>query len=122
MAPALDGRASAYLGKENAATVYAAKLAGILMGLDLAMKFNQRNVAVFTDNQAALQALESPRRQSGQFILIRIIQALAEASLRGISVEFHWIPAHQAISGNEMADKLAKEATGWRQSQAEEVN
>ena len=32
----------------------------------------------------------------------------------GIDLEIHWIPAHDEIVGNELADLAAKEATGWR--------
>lgn len=34
--------------------------------------------------------------------------------LSGFTIELHWVPAHASIDGNEVADKLAKEATGWR--------
>lgn len=41
----------------------------------------------------------------------RIIETLKE--MQG-SVTFHWIAVHSGIPGNEEADRLAKEATGWR--------
>lgn len=29
-------------------------------------------------------------------------------------MELHWIPAHQRIERNKLADCVAKQATGWR--------
>ena len=95
---------------------YAAELLGILMGLDIATKSDRRHAVIFTDNQAALQALQNPGRPSGQYIIRKIIEALTAASTHGLYVEFHWITAHQGIEGNELADRLAKEATGWTQT------
>ncbi|EDN04466.1 predicted protein [Histoplasma mississippiense (nom. inval.)] len=115
LAPSIHTQELAYLGKETSTTVYAAELLGIHMGLNLILASDRRRAAIFTDNQAALKALQNPRRSSGQSILRRIIDALDRVRAQGLQVEFYWIPAHQGIEGNELADNLAKEATGCRQ-------
>lgn len=104
------------MGREATATVYAAELVGMLMGIEIAIKSTRGRAAIFTDNQAALKALKNPKRPSGQYIIRRTVDALASANARGVHIEFHWIPAHRGIEGNELADRLAKEATGWRQT------
>ncbi|EDN02399.1 predicted protein [Histoplasma mississippiense (nom. inval.)] len=115
LAPSIHTQELAYLGKETSTTVYAAELLGIHMGLNLILASGRRRAAIFTDNQAALKALQNPRRSSGQSILRRIMDTLERVNSQGLQVEFYWIPAHQGIEGNELADKLAKEATGCRQ-------
>jgi len=105
---------SAYLGRGTEYTVYAAELLGILMALSMVEGQGAARAVIFTDNQASLQAIRDPRGQSGQYIIERITQALVRTRQRGQDIEFHWIPAHQGIEGNETADRMAKEATGWR--------
>ena len=68
-----------------------------------------------TDNQASIQAIEDPRKHSGQAFVIAVIQWISLFREEGYTIELHWIPAHIGIEGNEIADKEAKEATGWRQ-------
>ena len=86
------------------------------MGLYIATKSDRRHAVYFTDNQAALQALQNPGRPSRQHIIRKIIEGLTAVNTHGLYVEFYWILAHQGIEGNELAGRLAKEATGWTQT------
>ena len=85
----LNTHAQAFLGTETASNVYAAELQGILMGLDIATKSDRLHAVIFTDNQAALQALQNPGRPLGQYIIREIIEALIVASTHSLYVEFH---------------------------------
>lgn len=52
-----------------------------------------------------------PQGQSGQYILRRIVNKLAKLRENKIPVTIRWIAAHKNVLGNEVADRLAKEAS-----------
>ncbi|OQD70292.1 hypothetical protein PENANT_c265G00793, partial [Penicillium antarcticum] len=62
-----------HLGTGRQSTVYAAELSGIEMALARAIKNNKakpikaREVTLFSDSQAAIQAVQNPQRPSGQY-------------------------------------------------------
>ena len=112
--PALGRTKRAYLGSEQEFTVYSAELYGICMALWMCLDLHtsSKKIAIFTDNQAAIQASHEPRISSGQYLTHLIIALTRELRAQGFVIDIHWIPAHVGVAGNEMADKAAKEATG----------
>jgi len=104
-----------FMGSESISTVYAAELQGVLMALQLieerAPDDRPPRIKIYTDNQSALRAIRNPQRSSGQYIIRDIIRLLGELHGSDTHVSFHWIPAHQGVKGNEMADDAAKRAS-----------
>jgi ribonuclease HI len=101
-----------YMGKSDQSTVYAAELAGLLLALQIGKDTsNIDTITVFTDNQAAILSAHRPASQSGQWLLNLLVQLLNVIAKQGKRVSIHWIAAHEGVSGNEMTDRLAKEAT-----------
>lgn len=68
--------------------------------------------SLFSDSQAAVRVVglggssRSFPRLAGQ--ILRCVRQLREEF--GVAVEFHWIPGHAGIEGNEVADRLAGES------------
>jgi hypothetical protein len=76
----------------------------------------RRDVAIYTDNQAAIWSVAEAEGRSGAYILAEIARQVQELQDKGRTVTVRWIPAHVGIPGNEAVDKAAKEATGWREN------
>ena len=97
------------LGTEEESTVYAGELTGIRMALHRLRK-ETRPATVFVDSEAAIQAVQNPRRPSGQYILDQIYYIVRRYNMQG-RVQIRWIPAHIGVPGNEAADEAAREGT-----------
>ena len=65
---------------------------------------------IFTDSQAAMRRLQDDRPGLGQNLAIRAIR-IARAGIygRGATVSIQWIPGHQRVMGNELADAYARD-------------
>ncbi|KAJ6032617.1 hypothetical protein N7540_003349 [Penicillium herquei] len=124
----LDSNLKRHLSKSDQSTVYLAELSGIELALESFLArlqtYPARQLVIFVDSQAAIQAVQNPKRPSGQFILCSIyakFKAIQKAlgslhkpteSLQkpSPSVTIRWVPTHVGILGNEIADLAAKEA------------
>jgi ribonuclease HI len=109
-----------HMGPDTVSTVYTAELQGISLALHIAQEYaerggERREVAVYTDNQAAIWSVAKAEGRSGAYILTDIAEQVKTLQEMGWQVTIRWIPAHTGIPGNEAVDKAAKEATGWRE-------
>jgi len=102
------------MGTEDTHNVYAAELMAIQMVVSL---FEEKieeysNIYIFTDNQSAIETIESPKRQSGQYIIKGILDIIDRtyAIKPTCNIHIKWVPGHKNIDGNEQADQAAKAA------------
>jgi ribonuclease HI len=104
-----------YIDTDDTHNVHVAELTAIQMAVTLVEeKIDECNVYIFTDNQSAIQTVESPKRQSGQYIIEGIfdtIDRIHEAKPT-CTIHIEWVLGHKNIEGTEQADQEAKiEAT-----------
>jgi len=103
-----------YIGTDDTHNVYAAELTAIHMAVTLfEEKINKyTNVYIFTDNQSAIQAVEAPKRQSGQYIVEKILDIIDKIHevKPTCTIHIEWVPGHKNINRNEQADQAAKTA------------
>lgn len=100
-------------------SVHVAELIGIFYAISIVFKIahqqvrsmdGQQTATILCDSRSALQAVQSAKNKSGQRIVHAILQAAAEVLAVGIVLRLQWIPGHCDNPGNDVADRLAKNA------------
>ena len=74
-------RRTEYISAATTSTVYAAELRDIKLGLQIILNIQIKTqtpsqYTIFTNNQAAIQAIANPKYPSGQYILVRAVRLL----------------------------------------------
>jgi ribonuclease HI len=113
-----------HLRTTDESTVYVTELNGIKIAIAKFVNQHQDNtrLIIFSDCQATIQAVQNPKRSSGQHVLtniynhVRALRSLQQTpTLDQIPIEIRWIPAHVGVPSNETTDVEAKlAATGGR--------
>jgi ribonuclease HI len=97
--------------------VYDAELLGILKAAKTCFQICQRNnltkrhIWIFTDNQAAIQRLNTFKPGPGQSTSLALSNISNNLHALKTTITVQWVPGHTDVPGNELADKLAKKAT-----------
>jgi hypothetical protein len=63
-----------YLGRQDTTNVYAAELTAIHLAMNMAERSPAHflRCAVYVDSQSSIQAINKPKQQSGQYILVKM--------------------------------------------------
>jgi len=67
-----------------------------------------RTATVYTDSRLTIDSLRNPDNHA--YLIEEIRKRVAKLQGSNWKIEFSWVKAHAGIYGNELADKLAKEA------------
>ena len=77
---------SVYMGEQSETTVYVAELQRILLALVIILRRQIQHVVFFNENQAALRAIQTPGRQSGQYVLETVLAAIDRARTSKLTI------------------------------------
>ena len=91
-------------------TVFLAEIYAILECASICLRRNYRyaKICIFSDSQAALNAIKSPICRSK---LVWECRKLLKQLASNNQVHLYWVPGHRGIDGNEKADFLARQGS-----------
>ena len=89
-------------------SIFTAEVEAINKALTYVNVFSRKSFVIFSDSLSVLQAIES--QESKNPLVNRVLQTCQKISSNGKFITFCWIPSHRDITGNEHADRAAKDA------------
>jgi ribonuclease HI len=110
---ACKGKARYRLGEISRHTVYEGELTGLCLGAELLIRQTRlKDVTFYTDNQAGIQAINSFKPAPGHHLVDSFLKLIAciHCKYPRCTIKVRWIPGHEGIQGNEVADDIAKTA------------
>ncbi|GBN18788.1 hypothetical protein AVEN_39713-1 [Araneus ventricosus] len=91
-------------------SIFTAEITAILHALSQISSGPPDNYIIYSDSLSALESMTSLNRFSHP-LTFNILELHDRLSTKGFTILFCWIPSHVGISGNELADNLARSAT-----------
>src|SRR5438045_1735387 len=120
--PTVEQTRCKHMGDDTMHNVFAAEVEAIEMASEM-IEEEETNQSytrciIFEDSQAAITAIEKPKRQSGQEVIKRTLDNLESIKSQRpeLTLQLIWIPGHKGIEGNEKADQEAKQAAEEHQN------
>ena len=86
-------------------SIFTAEIEAIDKALTCVKVSARKSFVIFSDSMSVLQAIES--QESKNPLVNRVLQEILS---NGKFITFCWIPNHRDITGNEHADRAAKDA------------
>jgi ribonuclease HI len=111
------------IGWSSTCSILTAEIAAIAAALDYAresfesgcrellLSATRLQVAIFSDSQLALGAIQAGNSaKCGRSLLRKIAESFFALQKKGVDIEFRWVPGHSGVCGNTQADEAAREA------------
>ena len=95
-------------------SIFTAEIEAINKALTYVKVSTRKSCVIFSDSMSVLQVIES--QESKNPLVNRVLQACQEIISNGKFITFSWIPSHRDITGNEHADRAAKDASSKAQA------
>jgi ribonuclease HI len=111
--PEVNEASRQHLGSGMEYNVFSAELTAMCLSAAIVQENKEHHAwNIYTDSQAAIQAVDRPFRQSGQSIIKEFIDIIDSAVRENpeLQVVLTWVLGHCEIERNEIADMEAKKA------------
>ena len=90
--------------------IHTAELIAIRQALQYLKTEKPKTAVIYSDSLGALQSLDRGESRTRPNLTREVIELNHSISTSGTATRFQWVPSHVGLSGNERADRLAKEA------------